>query len=94
MFTDIPGDMPLDLGGVTVELLLSPGHTPGMIVPFIPEDRAIIIGVACDDNVLLFDPFSSSVRVYMLNLQRLIGPDGLRLDGKPGNVLYSDEKVD
>lgn len=150
MFTDIPGDLTLDLGGVSVELLLSPGHTPGMLVPFIPEDRAIIIGDACDDNVLLFDRFSSSIRVYMDNLRRLmdlgdrydhiygnhgvftfsrelidnvadcclrilsrtddriptnmlgaemysccpIGPDGLRLDGKPGNVLYSDDKVE
>lgn len=150
IYTDIPDDMILDLGGVTVELLLTPGHTPGMIVPLIPEDRAVIIGDACDDNVLLFDRFSSSVRDYMHNLQRIInmgrrydhiygnhgvftfprelignvvqccqrilsrtddriptkmlgaemysscpiGPDGLRLDGKPGNVLYSEEKVD
>ena len=149
MFLDIPEGMELELGGVTVKLLLSAGHTPGMICPLIVEDRVLIIGDACDDNVLLFDPFSSSVRVYMQNLQKLqaldgcydqvlgnhgvftfpkelidnvleccrmilnredlhiptqtlgarmysccaTGPDGLRLDGKPGNVLYSDEKV-
>lgn len=149
-FSDIPEEMALDLGGVTVELLPFPGHTPGMICPLIPEDRALIIGDACDDNVLLFDSFSSSVRTYRDNLQKLkerqrcydhiwgnhglfhfsmelienvleccdlilchqdahiptnmlgaqmfscrpIGPDTLRLDGKPGNVLYSEEKVD
>jgi len=148
-YQDIPDGMTLDLGGVTVQLLLSVGHTPGMICPLIPEDRVLIIGDACDDNVLLFDPFSSGVSVYMENLQQLknldscydqvlgnhgiftfpkelidnvleccrlilrredahiptetlgarmysccaTGPDGLRLDGKPGNVLYSDEKV-
>lgn len=150
LFLDIPEDMVLDLGGVTVELLSFPGHTPGMICPLIPEDRTLIIGDACDDNVLLFDQFSSSVQVYRDNLQKLknqqhrydhiygnhgvfqfsmelidnvleccnlilaredshiptnmlgsqmyschpIGADTLRLDGKPGNVLYSDEKVD
>lgn len=149
-YQDAPEDMELDLGGVTVKLLLAKGHTPGMICPLIPEDRALIIGDACDDNVLLFDKFSSSVRVYMQYLQKLvdlqdcydhiygnhgvftfsrelldnvadccrmilehrdariptqmlgaemysccpIGTDGLRLDGKPGNVLYSDSKVD
>lgn len=150
MFLDIPEGMTLNLGGVTVRLLISAGHTPGMICPLIEEDRVLIIGDACDDNVLLFDAFSSSVGTYMRNLQKLkdlggcydqvlgnhgafvfpkelidnvldccrkilrredahiptetlgarmysccpTGPDGLRLDGKPGNVLYSDEKVD
>ncbi len=148
-YLDIPEQMTLDLGGVTVELIHAVGHTPGMICPLIPEDRALIIGDACDDNVLLFDPFSSSVGTYMENLQKLkaldaqydsvygnhgvfhfpkilidnvleccekilrheddhiptsmlgaqmysccpIGPDTLRLDGKPGNILYSDEKA-
>ena len=148
-FLDIPENMALDLGGVTVRLLTATGHTPGMICPLIPEDRALIIGDACDDNVLLFDRFSSSVGTYMAHLQTLIdlgdhydhiygnhgcftfpqalidnvvdcchqilehrdariptemlgsqmysccpiGPDGLRLDGKPGNVLYSPEKA-
>lgn len=149
-YLDIPEGMELNLGGVTVRLLTGKGHTPGMVCPLILEDRALIIGDACDDNVLLFDSFSSSVREYlgylakMLDLQDCydhiygnhgvftfsrelldnvaeccrrilahrdahiptqmlgaemysccpIGPDGLRLDGKPGNVLYSDSKVD
>lgn len=148
-YLDVPEEMTLDLGGVQVRLLLAKGHTPGMICPLIPEDRALIIGDACDDNVLLFDGFSSSVREYRQNLQKLkaldgaydhvygnhgvfefpkelldnvleccdlilsrqdahiptktlgaemyscwpTGADGLRLDGKPGNVLYSEEKV-
>ncbi|MBP3684716.1 MAG: MBL fold metallo-hydrolase [Oscillospiraceae bacterium] len=148
-YLDIQEDMVLDLGGVTVELIQSPGHTPGMICPLICEDRALIIGDACDDNVLLFDKFSSTVGEYQTQLQKLkdrseqyahiygnhgvfafpaalidnvlaccqsildhtdahipvqmlgaqmysscpIGADTLRLDGKPGNVLYSEEKV-
>lgn len=148
-YLDIRSDMELDLGGVTVQLLHAPGHTPGMICPLIPEDRALIIGDACDDNVLLFDPFSSTVGEYREQLQKLkdlkdqydhiygnhgvfvfpealidnvldccraildhtdahipvqmlgaemysacpIGEDTLRLDGKPGNVLYSEDKV-
>ncbi len=149
IFQEIPENWELDLGGVRVKLLHALGHTPGMICPLIFEDRALIIGDACDDNVLLFDKFSSGVREYRENLQKLkdldgqydhvygnhgdfvfpkalidnvleccdlilqhkdahiptstlgdqmyscwpTGADGLRLDGKPGNVLYSDEKV-
>ena len=149
VFTDIPDNTILDLGGVSVELLPFPGHTPGMLCPLIPEDRAIVIGDACDDNVLLFDRYSSTVSEYRENLQKMIdrqadydlilgnhgcfgfslellenvleccdlilagkdahlsvhmlgedlysahalGEDELRLDGKPGNILYSDEKV-
>ncbi len=149
IFRDIPQDLELDLGGVTVRLLHAPGHTPGMICPLIPQDRVLVIGDACDDNVLLFDKFSSSVGEYRRHLLRLreldseydqvygnhgcfsfpkalldnvleccdlilarkdariptstlgdqmyscwpTGSDGLRLDGKPGNVLYSEEKV-
>ncbi len=148
-YLEIPADWILDLGGVRVKMLDAAGHTPGMVCPLILEDRALIIGDACDDNVLLFDQFSSDVRTYQENLQRLqnlddaydqvygnhgsfvfpkelidnvleccqlilqhrdahiptstlgdqmyscwpTGPDGLRLDGKPGNVLYSEEKV-
>lgn len=147
-YLDIPEGMVLDLGGVTVRLLSAAGHTPGMICPLVVEDRVLIIGDACDDNVLLFDKFSSCVSEYMANLKAIrdlggydlvlgnhgvfhfpmelienvleccerilrredariptktlgaemfscwpTGPDGLRLDGRPGNVLYSEEKV-
>ena len=149
VFEDLPEDTVLDLGGVTVELLSFPGHTPGMVCPLIPGDRILIIGDACDDNVLLLDQYSSTVSEYRDNLKKMkdmsgrydrilgnhgsyaftmelidnvlescdrilarkdahlwvhiigewmysanaIGEDELRLDGKPGNVLYSEEKV-
>ncbi|MBR3396704.1 MAG: MBL fold metallo-hydrolase [Lachnospiraceae bacterium] len=149
VFVDFPDNTVLDLGGATVELLPFPGHTPGMTCPLIPEDRILIIGDACDDNVLLFDQFASTVSEYKRNLQEMIGrkdsydkilgnhgnfeypmellenvlescdlilehkdahlavhmfgedlysahaikEDGMRVDGKPGNVLYADDKV-
>ena len=149
VFEDLPENTVLDLGGVTVELLSFPGHTPGMVCPLIPEDRTFIIGDACDDNVLLFDQYSSTVSEYRDYLKAMkdrreqydyilgnhgkyeftmelidnvlescdrvlahedahlwvhvigewmysanaIGEDEMRLDGKPGNVLYSEEKV-
>ena len=149
VFADLPEGTVLDLGGVTVELLSFPGHTPGMVCPLIPEDRTLVIGDACDDNVLLFDRYSSTVGEYRDNLRKMkdrqgaydhilgnhgkyvftmelldnvlescdrvlartdahawvhvigewmysaneIGTDELRLDGKVGNVLYSEEKV-
>lgn len=149
VFEDFPDGMALDLGGVTVQLLPFPGHTPGTVCPFIPEDRVLIIGDACDDNVLLFDEYSSTVSEYRANLKKMIdrrgeydrilgnhgcfeftmellenvleccdrilagtdarqpvhmlgedllsanalGEDELRLDGKPGNILYTPEKA-
>ncbi|MBR6206545.1 MAG: MBL fold metallo-hydrolase [Oscillospiraceae bacterium] len=149
VFEDFSDGMVLNLGGVSVELLPFPGHTPGTVCPFIPEDRTLIIGDACDDNVILFDRYSSTVSEYRENLKKMIerqgeydrilgnhgcfeftmellenvleccdrilagtdahlavhmlgedllsanaiGENELRLDGKPGNILYSEEKA-
>lgn len=41
------------LGGVTVEAVHVPGHTAGMTVFLLPEDRAAIFGDACGEHTLL-----------------------------------------
>lgn len=43
----------LDLGGVQVQAVPVPGHTPGMMVFLIPEDRIAIFGDACGEMTLL-----------------------------------------
>lgn len=46
------GDV-FELGGVQVEAIAVPGHTAGMMVFLIPEDRAAIFGDACGEMTLL-----------------------------------------
>lgn len=42
-----------DLGGVTVKPIAVPGHTTGMLVFLLPEERAAILGDACGEGTLL-----------------------------------------
>ena len=60
-----------DLGGLTIEMVSVPGHTPGMLCPLLMEERTIIFGDACGVAVLLFDEFSSTVSEYRQSLQHL-----------------------
>ncbi|MCD7843013.1 MAG: MBL fold metallo-hydrolase [Clostridiales bacterium] len=41
------------LGGVTVEAVSVPGHTAGMTVFLLPEDRVALFGDACGEHTLL-----------------------------------------
>lgn len=43
----------LDLGGVQVQAIPVPGHTAGMMVFLIPEDRIALFGDACGEMTLL-----------------------------------------
>ena len=59
-----------DLGGVTVEMLALPGHTPGMICPLIVEERAVLLGDGCNPTVFLFVEEALSVADYREQLLR------------------------
>lgn len=60
-----------DLGGITIQMILVKGHTPGMMCPLIKEERTIIFGDACGVGVLLFDEYSSCVSEYRESLFNL-----------------------
>lgn len=62
-----------DLGGVTVVVHAVPGHTPGMLVPVIVEDRVAVFGDACGENTLLCLPESLCVMEYAESLRKLRG---------------------
>ena len=70
-FTNIEDGMEVDLGGVTVTFLHIPGHTQGIMVPLIKEDRAVLFGDACGVGVLLLLPESSTVEEYCKSLKKL-----------------------
>lgn len=60
-----------DLGGITVEMIAAPGHTPGTMCALLREERAIIFGDACGVAVMLMDEFSSCVSEYRESLLHL-----------------------
>lgn len=59
------------LGDVHVDVLAAPGHTPGMVVPVIVEDRLAMFGDACGVGTLVVEPFSSSVRAFLESMRSL-----------------------
>ncbi len=46
------GDI-FELGGITIWPVAVPGHTAGMMVFILPEDRVVILGDACGEHTLL-----------------------------------------
>lgn len=61
----------IDLGGITIQWISVPGHTPGTIIPLIKEERTIMFGDACGVGVLLALEESLPVETYLKSLQRL-----------------------
>lgn len=60
-----------DLGGVTVKPIAVPGHTKGMLVFLIPEDRIAIFGDACGEHTLLLFQYCAPIETYREGLRHL-----------------------
>lgn len=58
-----------DLGGIHIQIIETPGHTPGMSMVLIEEERVILFGDGCGNKVLLFDDNSSTVSTYLHTLE-------------------------
>lgn len=71
VFLPLEDGMTFDLGGVSLFMIHAPGHTQGMMVPLIREDRTAIFGDACGVFTFLFRPECSTVDVYRKTLYRL-----------------------
>lgn len=67
-FKELTDGQSFDLGGVHIEAYALPGHTHGTMVMLIPEERALILGDACNNSTFLFDENSLSVNEYRENL--------------------------
>lgn len=59
------------LGGLDVEAIAVPGHTPGMTCMLIRQERMLLLGDACNGRVFLFDEEASSVESYCQSLMHL-----------------------
>lgn len=60
-----------DLGGVTLETIQVPGHTKGIMVILIREERIAMFGDACGVGALLSLPESTSIQEYHKSLLKL-----------------------
>ena len=61
-----------DLGGRTLEVLYTPGHTPGSVVFLDRENRLLFAGDSVVSTpILIFDTYSSSVQEFRDGLKRL-----------------------
>lgn len=60
-----------DLGNLHIRGIATPGHTPGMTMFLIEEERLILFGDGCGQKVLLFDDDSSSVQEYLCSLEKI-----------------------
>lgn len=68
---DLPDGMVLDLGNTTVRFIHVPGHTAGMTVPILEEEKTAFFGDACGVGVLLLLPECSTVAEYLKSLKNL-----------------------
>ena len=70
-FVDIhEGDL-FDLGGLTAEAVLLPGHTPGSMGLLLREERLLLVGDAVSPQMCLFLPESLPLDVYVQTLHKV-----------------------
>lgn len=70
-FTDLKDEQEFDLGGVTVTAYEAPGHTKGMMVFLVKEDRTMLFGDACGVFTLFCLGESTSLEEYIVTLNKL-----------------------
>jgi glyoxylase-like metal-dependent hydrolase (beta-lactamase superfamily II) len=72
----LESEAPVDFGGVTVAPLHMPGHTPGMLCPYFPEERLLFL---TDFDLTRFGPWygntGSDLDQFEASLQRIAAFD-------------------
>ncbi|MDC7287563.1 MBL fold metallo-hydrolase [Blautia schinkii] len=59
------------LGDITIEIYSCPGHTRGTLVMLIKEERALLLGDACNDLTFMHEDYSTTIEEYKESLRRL-----------------------
>ena len=62
----------LDLGGLTARVIPCPGHTPGSLVVYVPEQRLLLTGDDWNPTTWLFFPEALPVGKYLKNMRALL----------------------
>jgi glyoxylase-like metal-dependent hydrolase (beta-lactamase superfamily II) len=70
-FLPLDDAMTFDLGDCTIRTIQAPGHTQGMMVLLVPEDRTALFGDACGVSTFLFRDEASTVAEYCNTLKKL-----------------------
>ncbi len=70
-FLPLEDQQTFDLGGVTLEAVAAPGHTPGMMMILIREERMMLFGDGCGLQVLMCFPTSSPISHYLAVLEHI-----------------------
>ena len=83
-YLPLHGGMVFSLGGLDVEAVSMPGHTRGMTMMLLIQDRAMLLGDACNSRVFLFGQEACSVQRY----RRLLD-DLMAMDGRYDTALFS-----
>lgn len=63
---------PIDLGGLTAQVIRCPGHTPGSAVIWVPERKLLLTGDDWNPCTWLFFPAALPVRDYLRNMRALM----------------------
>jgi len=80
----LAGDTSLDLGGRRAEILHTPGHSPGSVVAWLPDESAALIGdsamgrgIPFVDGGLMYPPMYAPPAAYLETIARLeaLGPN-------------------
>lgn len=72
---DIISDAAYDLGGLTLQVIHCPGHTPGSCVVYIPERRLLLTGDDWNPCTWLFFEAALPVQQYRENVRKLLALD-------------------
>lgn len=70
-FLPLHDEQCFDLNGIHVKMIEVPGHTQGMMMALIPEEKIMLFGDACGVSVLLFEDCSSTLSDYRASLQHV-----------------------
>lgn len=89
-FLPLSDDQVFDLGGITVEAISFPGHTPGCMAMLLIEDRILITGDACNNSTFLFDEYTSSVEAYRKTVVQV----AKRLAGRYDRVFIQHHEME
>lgn len=88
-YQELRGGMTFDLGGLTVEAVACPGHSPGSMMFLLQEERALISGDACAFFTMLQLPSSLGLSTYAHNLAKAQE----HTEGKYSTVYMSHSRI-
>ena len=63
---------PMDLGGLTAEVIACPGHTPGSAVVYVPQRKLLLTGDDWNPVTWLFFPEALPFKAYRENVRGLL----------------------